>query len=34
MRVALTIDTEERSRPAGWDNPRRQLDVLRAGACG
>ncbi len=28
MRVALTIDTEERSRPAGWDNPRRQLDVL------
>ena len=28
MRVALTIDTEERSRPAGWDNPRRQLDVF------
>jgi peptidoglycan/xylan/chitin deacetylase (PgdA/CDA1 family) len=28
MRVALTIDTEERSRPAGWDNSRRQLDVL------
>jgi peptidoglycan/xylan/chitin deacetylase (PgdA/CDA1 family) len=28
MRVALTIDTEQRSRPAGTDNPRRQLDVL------
>ena len=29
MRVALTIDTEERSRPAGHDNARRQLEVLR-----
>ncbi len=29
MRVALTIDTEERSRPAGRDNARRQLDLLR-----
>ena len=29
MRVALTIDTEQRSRPAGCDNARRQLDVLR-----
>jgi peptidoglycan/xylan/chitin deacetylase (PgdA/CDA1 family) len=29
MRVALTIDTEQRSRPAGPDNARRQLDVLR-----
>ena len=28
MRVALTIDTEERSRPAGPDNLRRQLEVL------
>ena len=31
MRVALTIDTEERSRPAGRDNARRQLDLLRRG---
>jgi peptidoglycan-N-acetylmuramic acid deacetylase len=28
MRVALTIDIEQRSAPAGADNPRRQLDVL------
>jgi peptidoglycan-N-acetylglucosamine deacetylase len=28
VRVALTIDTEERSRPAGGDNPRRLFDVL------
>jgi peptidoglycan-N-acetylglucosamine deacetylase len=29
MRVALTIDIEERSRPAGADNAHRQLDVLK-----
>ena len=28
MRVALTIDTEQRSRPAVADNALRQLDVL------
>jgi peptidoglycan/xylan/chitin deacetylase (PgdA/CDA1 family) len=28
MQVALTIDIEQRSAPAGADNPRRQLDVL------
>ena len=28
MRVALTIDTEQRSRPAAADNALRQLDVL------
>ena len=29
MRVALTIDTEQRSRPAAAGNARRQLDLLR-----
>jgi peptidoglycan/xylan/chitin deacetylase (PgdA/CDA1 family) len=30
MKVALTIDTEQRSRPADTANPRRQLDLLAA----
>jgi peptidoglycan-N-acetylglucosamine deacetylase len=33
LRVALTIDTEERGRPAAADNPGRLLDVLAAASA-